>query len=87
MTAATLPTIHRNGTGAQSLADEYLAVVRALRLAGEALDNATCNARDFYPQGDEAWSVARKERDEAFRKLREVKQYADAWLEHACDHI
>jgi len=87
MATATLPTIHRNGTGAQSLADEYHAVARALRLAGEALDNATCNARDFYPQGDEAWSVARKERDEAFRKLREVKQYADDWLEHACDHI
>jgi hypothetical protein len=87
MTAATLPTIHSNGTGAQSLADEYLAVVRALRLAGEALDNATCNARDFYPQGHEAWTVARKERDETFRKLREVKQYADAWLEHISDHL
>lgn len=82
----TLPTVHINGTSAQSLADEYLAVVRAVRLAGEALDSATCNPRDFYTQ-DGAWPKARAEREEIFRKLREVKQYAEAWLEHISDHL
>jgi hypothetical protein len=77
----TLPTIHLNGTGAKSLADEYHAVCRAIDRASDALAAATCNARDFYPQGPGAYEQARKEREEAFRKLGEVQAYAQAWME------
>ena len=48
--AYALPTIHLNGTGAQSLFDEYHAVWLAVEKAAETLQNATCNDRDFYPQ-------------------------------------
>jgi hypothetical protein len=80
---ATLPTIHLNGTSAKSLVREYRAVSDALEAASKALEAATCNARDFYLQGDDAWQRARKEREEAFAKLAEVQTYAEAWLDHA----
>jgi hypothetical protein len=86
-TAYALPTIHLNGTGAKSLAYEYHAVYQALNRACDALAVATCNARDFYPQGDAAWQRAREERAEMFRKLAEVQAYAEAWMERASDHL
>ena len=82
----TLPTIHLNGTGAQNLEEEYRAVRRAVSAAGDALQAATCNARDFYPQEPGAWQRARAERTEAFRLLQQVSDYAEQWEEHAADH-
>ena len=83
----TLPTIHLNGTGAKSLADEYHAVYQAIEQAADALQAATCNARDFYPQGDAAWQQAREERAEMFRKLNELQAYAEAWMGRASEHL
>ena len=83
----TLPTIHLNGTGAKSLADEYHAVYQAIDRAGDALQAATCNARDFYPQGNAAWQQAREERAEMFRKLNELQAYAEAWMGRASEHL
>ena len=85
--AYTLPTIHLNGTGAKSLADEYHAVYQAIDRVSDALQAATCNSRDFYPQGDAAWQQAREERADMFRKLAEVQNYVEAWMERACDHL
>ena len=82
----TLPTIHLNGTSAQNLEDEYRAVRHAVTAASDALAAATCNARDFYPQEPGAWQRARAERDEAFRLLQVVSDYAEQWESHAADH-
>jgi hypothetical protein len=84
--AITLPTIHLNGTGAQSLADEYRAARKAADAAVDALVAATCNGRDFYPQGSDAYYAARRERDAMLDKLHEVRNYAEAWEAHAMDH-
>jgi len=81
----TLPTIHLNGTGAQNLEEEYRAVRQSVSAAGDALQAATCNARDFYPQEPGAWQRARAERDEAFRLLQLVSNYAEQWEAHAAD--
>jgi hypothetical protein len=81
------PTIHLNGTGARSLADEYHAVYQAIDRASDALAAATCNARDFYPQGAAVWQQAQDERAEMFRKLAEVQAYAEAWMAQASDHL
>jgi hypothetical protein len=86
-TAYALPTIHLNGTGAKSLADEYRQVYQALDRASDALAAATCKYRDFYPQGTDAWQQARNERAEMFRKLAEVQAYAEAWTARASDHL
>jgi hypothetical protein len=78
----TLPTIHLNGTGAESLFYEYHDAWQALKKARIALAETTCNARDFYPQGDEAWHQARFERAEALAKLDDAIGFAEAWVEH-----
>lgn len=83
----TLPTIHLNGTGAKTLRDEYYEALKALNNLHDVLAATTCNARDFYPQGDSAWSDARYERAEAFAKLSDIEDYLNAWIEHACKHI
>lgn len=81
----TLPTLHLNGTGAANLRREYYAVLKALDNASDALAQATCHPRDFYPQGDGAWEQARAERDKAFENLREVQEYVEQWLTHIHD--
>jgi hypothetical protein len=86
MTTPTLPTIHQNGTGADTLYREYQAVRRAIAAAADALAAATCNQRDFYPQDPAAWQRARAERAEAFRLLEHVSQYAEQWEAHAAEH-
>jgi hypothetical protein len=81
--AYTLPTIHPNGTGAQTLADEYEAFYVTLEAAGKALQRATCNGRDFYPQGPGAYERASMEREVAFSKLKDLQAYAEAWFDRA----
>jgi hypothetical protein len=84
-----LPTIHRNGTSAESLRDEYHEVHKALQKVEELLAKATCHPRDFYPQdvigGEGGWLRARKERTEAFNHLAEVSSYVEDWLVHCSD--
>lgn len=86
MTTPTLPTIHLNGTGADSLQQEYRAVRKAISAAVDALAAATCNQRDFYPQEPGAWERARAERAEAFQLLQQVSDYAEQWELHAMEH-
>jgi hypothetical protein len=86
-TPVTLPTIHLNGTGAANLEAEYRAVRQAVGEAMAQLGQATCNARDFYPQEPSAWQRARDERTEAFRLLQLVSDYAEQWEAHAADAL
>jgi len=82
----TLPTFHLNGTSAESLFYEYnnaLCSVKALR---QAVAETTCNQRDFYPQGDEAWHDAKFERAEILAKISDIEDYLTAWTAHANDH-
>lgn len=86
MTTPALPTIHLNGTGADNLYAEYRAVRKAIAAAADALAAATCNGRDFYPQDPGAWQQARSEREQAFKMLQQVSDYAEQWEIHALDH-
>jgi hypothetical protein len=83
----TLPTFHLNGTGAESILNEYKEVCFAVQKAMDALAKATCHPRDFYVQLEGSWEQAKAERDEMFRKLKEVQDYASAWTEHAFDRV
>jgi len=87
LTPVTLPTIHLNGTDAADLEAQYRAVRQAVRAAENLLQAATCNARDFYPQAPGAWQRAQDERAEAFRLLKQVSNYAQAWKDHAADAL
>ena len=82
-----LPTIHLNGTGANSLRDEYNKVRLAAKATADALADATCNGRYFYPQGPEALQQAQAERREMFRLLELVYNYAEQWQARAADNI
>lgn len=53
------PTIHLNGTSASELVDTHEAAARALREALRALEGAAPNARDYYPQGPDAYTQAK----------------------------
>lgn len=82
-----LPTIHLNGTGAKSLRDEYRNVRLAAKDTAHALAHATCNARDFYPQGPEAFQQAQADRREMFRLLQLVEDFAAQWEARAAEHL
>ena len=83
----TLPTIHLNGTGADTLANEYTNALCAASMLRQSIAEATCHARDFYPQGNHAWIDARNERAEILTKLLEIEEYLIAWATHASDRI
>jgi hypothetical protein len=82
---ATFPTIHLNGTGFTTLRDEYAAAYDAIDKAIDALAAATSNARDFYPQGADAYYKHRDERSEAFDNLRKAHAYVGEVLAGICD--
>lgn len=46
---------------------------------------ATRVGRDFYPQGPDAYYQARKERDQAFDRLRAAHAYVGEMLAGICD--
>ena len=77
-----LPTIHMNGTGRKDLCDGYMAAYKAARRAFDALCDVTCNARDYYVQGDNAYSEARDERDRQLYNLRDLIRYTEAHVAH-----
>jgi len=82
-----IPTVHLNGTGATSLRDEYAAAYDAIDKAIRTLGDATCNARDFYPQSADAYYQARDERREALGHLLAVRDYTGRILEGICDQL
>lgn len=79
----TLPTIHLNGTGAADLKAQYHAVRLAINSAIRLLENATCNPRDFYPQGPGVYEKAAAERGQVFEHLSSAAEYVEAWEECA----
>jgi len=53
------PLIHLNGTSATDLEAQMRVCCDALRAAMNALYQASPNARDYYPLGDEAFAEAK----------------------------
>ena len=66
------PTIHSNGTGKDMLQRDYMAARQAILDAIEAMRKIEFNARDYYPQGPEAWNLAREEQLARFRAIEKV---------------
>jgi hypothetical protein len=84
---ATIPTIHLNGTSGPALRDGYAEAYDALEKAIDALASADLNGRDYYVQGPDAYYQARKERDEAFAKLRAAQEYVGEMLVGICNQF
>ena len=76
----TIPTIHLNGTGKETLTTEYYAAYKAIKESINTLLDAPLNGRDYYPQGSDAFYKAREERQDALSKLHQVKTYIEEMI-------
>lgn len=70
----TLPTIHMNGTPAKMLLEGYDELSFALLSAQDAFGKVEFNARDYYPQGPDAWGKARDEWTELQSQLHAIRE-------------
>ena len=82
MTTPILPTVHLNGTGLKTLKESYDRVDDALYELQQAWGEVEFNARDYYPQGPEAWDQATKERGQHSKALLDLGVYLTAIREH-----
>ncbi len=57
----SIPTIHMNGTSAESLLKDLMTAYHATAQLQSAMRDVTPNARDYYTQGDEAATKARND--------------------------
>ena len=81
------PTIHLNGTSAETLLDQYQTAASALRQAAETLIDAHPNARDYYPQGADAFREALLEHSERLVLIRRVMNDLDLLAEQVQNQI
>jgi hypothetical protein len=68
-----LPTIHLNGSSKESLLDQLADAHLALIMAENTLSNCAPNARDYYPQGEDAFEAARQEFGNLTERLHGVR--------------
>lgn len=68
----TIPTVHRNGTAYKDLFEPVCTAMNAIRAADKALIEVTPNGRDYYPQGDSAFSDARQQHERRRLALRDM---------------
>lgn len=78
------PTVHLNGTSKEALIDQIKDAYGAIETAIDALCAAAPNARDYYPQGPDAFSAARAQHDARAKKLVEVRDELTG-IYHALD--
>ena len=71
-TELTFPSIHLNGTSREALSEQYLTAGQALQNALRALEDASPNARDYYPQGEDAFRKAVSEHNRRTEYVREA---------------
>jgi hypothetical protein len=80
-----LPTFHLNGTSAASLRDGYRAAHAAIGEALAALTGAHPHARDYYPQGDDAFGAALAEHRKRVAAIASVHAEIGALYAHCQD--
>lgn len=85
MSMFKIPTIHLNGTGKQTLLDGCQTAREALSNAKEKLMAAAPNGRDYYPQGDGAYEVARLEHGQRLARIEQVIVELDIVMEGIVD--
>lgn len=74
----SIPTVHINGSDAQTLLDANMDVLATLRILDTKIREAAPNARDYYVDGSGVYELARKEHDVALRAIQGV---ADRYFE------
>lgn len=69
-----VPTIHTNGTTREALIAGYVKAADAVLAAQEAVDAASPNARDYYPQGPGAIIFATTQHYKRLTRLRRIRE-------------
>lgn len=82
--ALTIPTIHLNGTSKGALIEGYQKARSAIREAMDALIECRPNGRDYYPQGEDAISIADREHQDRIDYLFVVEKELE-YLIHQID--
>lgn len=77
------PTVHLNGTSRDALFEANVEAAGAIRRALAKLRDAAPNARDFYPQGPDAFATAQRQHNARAESLRAVLKD----LESICEHL
>ena len=72
----TMPVIHMNGSGEDSLRRQYNDLFCAVSDAQAKLLDVDFHQRDYYPLGEEAWNQALIERIEVCEAMNKVYRYA-----------
>ncbi|MCP3682050.1 MAG: hypothetical protein GY861_05105 [bacterium] len=73
----TMPVIHMNGSGEDSLRRQYNDLFEAVSEAQvKLLYDVDFHERDYYPLGELVWSEANLEREEIKQAMNKVYQYA-----------
>ena len=67
-----IPTVHLGGSSADSLMEGLKDAATAVMIAHEALQNAGPNARDYYVQSPEAWTLAENQHRSRTEKIKSV---------------
>jgi hypothetical protein len=81
------PTCHLNGTSPDVLFEQLKGAVSSLRTAQRALEEAAPNARDYYPQGPDAFTLARAAHDDRAHRLKAIQRELEAIAERVADQI
>jgi hypothetical protein len=77
-TDLTVPTLHLNGSGWNNLYRDYTDALEALRTALQKLP--VPHGRDYYVQGDDAYTEARRQYDAQCEKIMAVQDELTAIL-------
>lgn len=67
-----VPSVHLNGTGRKTLSEQNHAAASAVNEAIGKLTQAAPNARDYYPQGPDAYARARSQHEARVLRLQAV---------------
>lgn len=79
------PTVHLNGTSKGELERQLENAVAKVREAIEALIDAAPNARDYYPQGSDAFATAQSEHRTRCASLARVRGELETMWEAIAD--
>ena len=77
-----LPTVHLNGTGKKMLLEGNTRILGAINDLKEAIQSCEFHPRDYYVQGDEAFSLALEERQKHLQALADFEAYIMIHFDH-----
>ncbi len=79
------PTVHLNGTSADSLLSDFRSVLDTLSDAIDAVRHCGPNGRDYYVAGDEAFTAARAEHSARLETLVTMRRDYMKLAEHVAN--